>query len=172
MVVGGMLFPRVTATNCGGNSAALTAVHSYVSMTIVAAMDNPDRAFNPMAMTPDQRSQISNLPGASSNRHTHLLISKIPFVPRSSEPRRVVIVCDTPYTNVPQRPSPPTHAAGFSDGTTGLISPKEFAALDHSTFVAIDELFPAEKRPTETAEHAPQQNVYKPPALPLSNNQP
>ena len=140
IVLGGMLFPRVTTTNCGGNSAALAAVDSYVTMAIVAAMDNPDRAFNPTAATPDQRRQISNLPGAGSIRRAHFLISKIPFVPRSSEPRRVVIVCDRPCTNVPQRPSPPTHAAGFSDGTTGLISPKEFAAFDRSTLVAIDDL--------------------------------
>ena len=136
-----------TSSNCGGNSAALAAVNSYVTMTVAETMDTPNQPFSVTAAIPEQRRQISNLPGADWVRRAHFLVSTVPFVPRSSEPRRVVIVCDTPYTNVPQRrffESPPTHAAGFSDGTVGLISPKEFAALDPSAFIAIDKLFPKE----------------------------
>ena len=175
IALGAMLLPVwTTPSNCGGNSAALAAVNSYVTVTVVAAMDNPDRTFNPKAMTPEWRTQISHLPGADWVRHAHFLVSTVSFVPRSTEPRRVVIVCDTPYTNVPRQRffrSPPTHAAGFSDGTTGLISPKVFAALDRSTFVAIDELYPEEKHPTEPADQVPQQTAPNRGAPPTSKDQ-
>ena len=148
IAAGAALLPLwTTSSNCGGNSAALAAVNCYVNMTVAEAMDAADQKFSVTAATSDQRRQISNLPGANWVRRAHFLVSTVPFVPRSEEPRRVVIVCDTPYTNVPQRrffESPPTHAAGFSDGTFGLISPKEFAALDRSAFIAIDKLFPKE----------------------------
>ena len=149
IALGAMLLPVwTTPSNCGGNSAALAAVSTYVTMTVVVAMDAPDQQFSVKTVPSDQHHLIANLPGTNWVRRAHFLVSTVPFVPRSKEPRRVVIACDTPYTNVPQRrffKSPTTHAAGFSDGTTGLISPKEFAALDRSTFVAIDELFPKEK---------------------------
>jgi hypothetical protein len=136
------------STNCGGNSAALAAVGDYLGVALVGANDSSDGRFDVKAATAKQRRQISRLSGASWLRRAHFLVSTALFTPHSGELRRVLIVCDTPYTNVPQRrffKSPPTHAAGFSDGTTGLISPKEFAALDRSTFVAIDVLFPKEK---------------------------
>ncbi len=49
--------------------------------------------------------------------------------------REIVIVCQRRYDNVPT-PAPwnlfhntPAHAVGYSDGTTGLISPEEFDSL-------------------------------------------
>lgn len=136
------------ASNCGGNSAALNLVTTYVNMTVIETMDTPKPAFNVLTATPDQRRQIAQSGYSHWISQAHFLVSTKPFVPRSDEPRRVVIVCDTPYSNVPRRrffESPRTHAAGFSDGTTGLISPKEFASLDRSTFIAIDDLFPEAK---------------------------
>jgi hypothetical protein len=35
---------------------------------------------------------------------------------------------------------------GYSDGTSALISVAEFAALDRSSFVALDALFPAAQK--------------------------
>lgn len=99
-------------------------------------------------LTPRQLEHILPLAGANWLPQAHFLVSYAPLVAGSAE-RRVIIVCDTPYTNVPQHrffSAPPTHAAGFSDGTTGLITPTEFSALDRKSFVALDELYPAKKR--------------------------
>jgi hypothetical protein len=60
--------------------------------------------------------------------------------------REIVAVCPTLFSNVPE----PillnfyhknfAHAVGYSDGTTGLISPKEFANLNLSNFVSAADL--------------------------------
>jgi hypothetical protein len=57
--------------------------------------------------------------------------------------REIVIVCLREYDNVPV-PAPwnllyrnPAHAVGYSDGTTGLISPAEFANLFRYGYVSL-----------------------------------
>ena len=63
--------------------------------------------------------------------------------------RRIIIVCDSAYTNVPQRlfwSVPPTYAAGYSDGSVGPISVSEFARFDRSCFAGFSELYPPESR--------------------------
>jgi hypothetical protein len=55
----------------------------------------------------------------------------------------LLIVCDCAFRNVPRQligSAPPTHAAAFSDGSTRLISTEEFAAIDRSSLVPLDEL--------------------------------
>jgi hypothetical protein len=60
--------------------------------------------------------------------------------------RTVVIVCEKSFDNVPQPTlwnfyrKNPAHAIGYSDGSTGLISPAEFAALDLTGFVSLSNL--------------------------------
>jgi hypothetical protein len=139
------------ATNCGGNSAALFRVQEYALMVRVGAMDSSNHIFQVNKVMPEQRQRLAELahyywiPGA------RFLVSTAPWSEQEPGPRRIIIVCDTPYRNVPQRwigSSPPAHAVGYSDGSTGLISPAEFAALDRSLFAFLDELFPATKPET------------------------
>jgi hypothetical protein len=56
-------------------------------------------------------------------------------------PKQIVVVCDTPYGNVPQPTIwngyriHPAHAVGYSDGTAGLVSPAEFKKVNLNEFV-------------------------------------
>ena len=139
------LVPR--SFNCGGNSAALSTAIEYARYAFVLGMDNPDRLFR---ISENDRKYLAGfaqdttwLKGARFLVYTNAVLED------KSAPRRLIIVCDTTYRNVPRRqiswwiiPAPPTHAAGYSDGTAGLISPKEFAALDRSSFAFLDEIYP------------------------------
>ena len=57
--------------------------------------------------------------------------------------KRIIMVCDHPYDNVPQRifgRSPMAHAVAYSTGESGLISPAEFVQLDLSAFIDLQML--------------------------------
>jgi len=140
-------------TNCGGNSAALSDCQTYVLALLVEAADNPGHPFLLTNISPETRKEFAFI--ARPNhwiRKAHYLVSTEPLIgaelpiPKDPKNRRILIVCDTPFTNVPERrfwhAPPPIHVVGYSDGATGLISPAEFAALDRSTFKRLDELFP------------------------------
>jgi hypothetical protein len=145
-----------TPTNCGGNSAALNEVHGIALAALVYASDAPDHSFRFTTPTARQREELAHYGRTPWCRGARFLVSTAPIsekqFPLRREPeaqRRVITVCDTPYTNVPRRrfgSAPPTHAAGYSDGSYGLISLAEFAALDRTTFVPIDELYPSEAK--------------------------
>ena len=68
---------------------------------------------------------------------------KTNFVWQSAkEKKEIVIVCGKEFDNVPRSPwtfflKNPAHAVGYSDGTTGLISPTEFSNLNLSGFVSV-----------------------------------
>jgi len=141
-VVGSAAIPMtVQKSNCGGNSWALSEVRSIAAFAFIQANDAPDRTFRFDSANPRQCEYLSINP-----RGVHFLVSGQPLVNSETEPRRIVVVCDRPFNNVPQRTffsAPYTHAVGYSDGTSGLISTREFAALDLTKFRALDELFPA-----------------------------
>jgi hypothetical protein len=132
-------------SNCGGNTAAFSVVKHYVQLAISETITAPESTFSVTNPTPDQREMLERVASGSWIPRAHFLVSSAPFQATSKE-RRVIIVCDKSFTNVPKRSfgtSPPTHAAGFSDGTTGLISPAEFSQLNRSSFARLDELFPS-----------------------------
>jgi hypothetical protein len=144
-----LIAPALSTTNCGGNSAALANVRSYMLFVQRAAAESPDHQFLITSATAEQRRELSDLASDVWVKGAHYLVSTAPYRDASPEPRRVLMVCDIPFTNVPRRyllRSPPTHAASFSDGTTGLISVAEFEALDRSTLRPLDELLALEKR--------------------------
>lgn len=150
LAVGAALFPMLTRrTNCGGNAAALVQVHSIVLLARVATFDAPDHSFRFTSADSGQREQLSQLARTHWLRGARFLVSTTPISEHETQPRRVITVCDTPYRNIPRwwlGTAPPTHAAGFADGSYGLLSPAEFAALDRSTFAALDELYPLESK--------------------------
>jgi hypothetical protein len=129
-------------SNCGGNSAALASVHCYVLFARAAADDNTDRQFRILNATQEQREQLSHLARGPWIPRGSMLVTRMPLL-AEARARSIVVVCNKPFTNVPERwlgSAPPTHAVGYSDGSTGLISPAEFAALNLSAFVALDEV--------------------------------
>jgi hypothetical protein len=136
------LFQR--ASNCGGNTAALSHVGHYVLVARAHVTDSPDRKFLVTMVSSEQRKTLVDLGRNHWIPNARFLVSTAPLVEQGIQPRRIVIVCDTPYRNVPRRwfgSAPPAHAAGFADGSTCLISSVEFAALDRSEFALLDELF-------------------------------
>jgi hypothetical protein len=75
------------------------------------------------------------------------LLVKTNFVWTSDNSNREIIaVCPILFSNVPQPillnlyHKNPAHAVGYSDGTTGLISPKQFASLNLNNFVSAADL--------------------------------
>ena len=67
---------------------------------------------------------------------------KTNFVWGSSSSREIVIVCGQEFDNIPKSAwtfflKYPSHAVGYSDGTTALISPEEFTNLNLSGFVSL-----------------------------------
>jgi hypothetical protein len=73
-------------------------------------------------------------------------LAKTNFVWETNTNKEIVIVCSMSFDNVP-RPSLSNfyrrnraHAVGYSDGTTGLISPQEFTNLNLNSFVALSSL--------------------------------
>jgi hypothetical protein len=137
------------ATNCGGNNAALSDVHQYCLIASLAADELPDHGFRISDATPEQREDLAHIADDFWIRPARLLV--LPSLDRKlrSGPRRITIVCDTAFRNVP-RPiwgrGTPRHAAGYSDGSVGLISVAEYQALDRSSLRPLDDLL-AEAHP-------------------------
>jgi len=144
-------------SNCGGNSAALSYCQRYVYAVLAVAADNPGSPFVITNISPEVREYFEK--NIAHRNHwipqAHFLVSALPLigadlpVPMDRKNRRILIVCDRPYTKLSQHliwHASPTHAVGYSDGTRGLISANEFAALDFSTFQRLDRLFPERPR--------------------------
>jgi hypothetical protein len=81
--------------------------------------------------------------GWGSAPENYLLKKQIDEFPGGS---RIVAVCNLEFANVPQPTiwngyrRTPGHAALLADGTTKVISPAEFAALDLKQFVPLSSL--------------------------------
>jgi hypothetical protein len=136
-------------SNCGGNSAALSVVQNLAITAKASTYDGPNHTFCFPDATPIQRQALVECAGHLPKRGPHYLVATGLIMEDDPQPRRVIAVCDKAYTNVPKSffGSPHTHAAGYADGSSGLISPTEFNALDRTKFVAIDTLLlPKEAR--------------------------
>jgi hypothetical protein len=146
-VVGTLLCALPRSSNCGGNSEALSDVYAYVSFCKQAAAESPEHQFRVTSATPTQREELlSYIDTAMTHRY---LTSTLPYQEPSTGPRRVIMVCDTPFRNVPRRflfQSPPRHAAAFSDGSTRLLSVAEFNALDRSNLKPFHEILATRTR--------------------------
>ena len=146
LAIGAVVLPTIGyTTNCGGNSAALAQVQGIALIAHVGTFDTPDHSFRFTAANAEQREQLTYYSRTHWLRSARFLVSTGPVSEHEAQPRRIIAVCDTPYRNVPRRwigSAPPTHAAAFAEGSHGLISTAEFAALDRSTFTPLDELYP------------------------------
>lgn len=141
--VAALLVPSFQASNCGGNAAALSAVKHYSLLVRLAAAEYSNGEFTIARATPRQREELAGIANGVWTPETRFLVFPAPCRLRSSEPPRLIIVCDRPYRNVPRRffgSAPPTHAAAYSDGSCRLISVAEFAAIDRKSLVPLGEL--------------------------------
>lgn len=144
--------PIAHITNCGGNSSALHRVHSLKNFAVSANFERGDGSFSFSELSESELDQLAALVGSSWNREAKFYVAsgKISF---SETTRRIVAVCDTPYRNVPEHrvgmwrwPASPTHAVAFSDGTTGLISPKEYAGINQADLVVVASILAGQLR--------------------------
>lgn len=143
--------PVSSSTHCGGNSAALSRVQIIALIVREGSFDPVDHSFHFADEEDGLRGQLAFYSRSHWLPEAHFLVSTAPVSEHETPPHRIVAVCDTPYRNVPERwigSAAPAHAAAFADGSSGLISPAEFAALDRSTFVPLDEIHPPEPQPT------------------------
>jgi hypothetical protein len=130
-----------TTYYCGGNVAAGANVGFITEIARFAAFQDPDRTFRFREADAELREDLANYSHNHWVPEARFLVTDTPILFREPVPR-VIVVCDTPFRG-PERwfgTPPPRHAACFSDGTFALISIAEFAALDHSTFIPVDDL--------------------------------
>jgi hypothetical protein len=129
-------------SNCGGNSEAKAHVGMILQSLQLLAIDSGTGELSLESRSAEQQQclhQIGNLRGPLDARY---FVYSQPIRLDVVEPQ-IIVFCDQPFTNVPRytfRRSPPTHAVGYSDGTTKLISERDFAKIDRLKFVAADSL--------------------------------
>ena len=131
------------ATNCGGNTAALSACRSYILTLELWEGQHPETIFDLDSISEDIRRDVSHLPGASWLHSGRLMARRTLGKLDSKGRKEVILVYEKPHNNVPRVTfghAPMMHAVAFSTGETGLITPEEFARLDLTGFVDLKEL--------------------------------
>jgi hypothetical protein len=147
----GMLPVSFNSTNCGGNSTALSVVSDITMQAHMYQHDPSVPKFSFLALTDEQRRNLGysvsdhrlHTMSGHQLRKVRYLVSIDPMTLDDPPGRRVIVVCDAPFRNVPQRfffKAPPSHAAGYSTGIVDLLSESEFANLPWSKFAYLDEL--------------------------------
>jgi len=130
-------------SNCGGNSAALAACNGYITVLQLWAADHAGQRFRYDQADQETKQHLGRLPGASWIRSARLMARMDDVRVDAAADKRIIMVCDHPYDNVPQRifgRSPMAHAVAYSTGESGLISPAEFVQLDLSAFIDLQML--------------------------------
>jgi hypothetical protein len=139
LVTAGLVLPVFEYyPNCGGNSAALSDCQNYILFLWSWSDDYKSGTFHYSQADPFYRHRLTALAGSTAIRPSHLLarVEDVRVDPNAE--KRVFMVCDQAFDNVPRRRfrrAPMTHAVAYSTGETGLITPAEFARLDLSGFV-------------------------------------
>ena len=126
-------------TNCGGNSAALSACHNYALAAQIASAENHSQ-FDTGKI---DKQALSELARENWGMTRSDFVVKTNSVLRNRAKPEIVILCTKQFENVPQPTiwnfyhKNPAHAVGYSDGKTGLISPTEFTNLNLNGFVSV-----------------------------------
>jgi hypothetical protein len=131
------------ATNCGGNSAAISVCKTCV-INLKLAVEDDSRPFSIYDLAPSNKTEIATI-----SKNPWIAGSKLYVrtnVVFNSQPRQLMVVCDTIYDNVPQPTiwnayrKNPAHAVAYSDCSVGLISPEEFKKLNLTEFIEAGKL--------------------------------
>jgi len=131
------------STNCGGNNAAKSYVREYGIVMTMLAEESSAKQFSLGAATPTQRLRLAGIKTGWGVTEGDIFLSAEPLRLSDTKNRRIVVICSRPFTNVPRylfHRAAPRHAVAFSDGSTALISAKEFAAIDRATFRRASEI--------------------------------
>ncbi len=129
--------------NPGGNTAALVACNNYIMAIQSWAADHPGSSFQLSQADPQTRAFLARLPANPLIGSARLLAIADGVHLNPAGDKRIIMVCDRAYDNVPQRifgKSPLAHAVAYSTGETGLINPQEFGRLDLSVFLDLQTL--------------------------------
>ena len=141
LICAAVLLPLLARpTNCGGNSAALTACEDIALSLQIISSDHGDKSFSVSDLGPAEREYFRRVAGLSWLPDSKILVAPGPIVLRAQQPKMIIAVCDRPFDNVPRRlfgKAPATHAVAYSDGSTGLITVGEFRRSDFSRFVDV-----------------------------------
>lgn len=84
---------------------------------------------------------------------------QIPHSETVASKREILAICDTAFSNVPQPTfwngfkKTPGHAVAYGDGTTGLVSEREFNQMTFSEFVDVDSLTGSVSNPTTSPQN-------------------
>jgi hypothetical protein len=142
-----------TTKNCGGNTAAVHVCQSYALILSLIVSENSEEAISATNLPASYHDELARIaryhwvPGARFLVNTELVTRE------TLNSRQIVIVCNTAYRNVPKRrfiKAPSTHAVGYSDGTTALISTADFHMLNKAPFIPLDALYPQPVSPPPT----------------------
>jgi type II secretory pathway pseudopilin PulG len=135
-----VLIPMLAGpTNCGGNSAALSACRDVALSFRTIALDHEDQV-SIADLTPRERNYFRHVMGLSWLPDSRILVAPGPIIFRDGQPKAIVAVCDHAFDNVPRRfigKAPLTHAVAYSDGSTGSMSEEKFQRTDFSKFIEV-----------------------------------
>jgi hypothetical protein len=132
-----LFFYLPTLTTSGkprGNRFALFECRLYLNAASATKTNNPIFEFSKLSSEDRHRAILNAI-------YLDFLV-KTNFAWEISSNRKVVIVCPKQFDNVPEPillnlyHRNPAHAVGYSDGTTGLISPEQFTNLNLGDFVS------------------------------------
>jgi hypothetical protein len=134
-----LILPNLATTGkLRGNASALHLNRTHMILWKSKQANSPNFDFWRLSLGGKRRTIVLGL-----NLETSF---KTNFVWQSDkEKKEIVIVCGKEFDNVPRSPwtfflKNRAHAVGYSDGTTGLISPTEYTNLNFSGFVSASSL--------------------------------
>ncbi len=137
---GAILLPGLARpSNCGGNSAALSACRMVALNFRIISLDRGEKPVSVAELTDSERGYFKQVGGLNWLGDARILVTTVP-VSDDQKQRCIVAICDTPFDNVPQKlfgKAPLTHAVAYSDESYALISIEEFQKLDLSGFVDV-----------------------------------
>jgi len=144
VLMGAVVLPGLApASNCGGNSYAMQACKQVLIYERWGRGTN-GATFNLARLDAVDRTNLFRVVTSHWTSGAGYWLQTNGF--SGGMAKQVVVVCDTIYDNVPQPTiwnlyrRNPAHAVGYSDETTGLISPAEFKALDRRAFISLSAL--------------------------------
>jgi hypothetical protein len=143
VVIGAVLPILAKPSNCGGNSAALSACRNVCMAVRIVSSDRGTNFISLSGLRPEEARGFESIPGMRWLGSAHILVRTNGVLLGPSGPKEVTVVCDTAYSKVPQYRflrAPATHAVGYSDGSVALISSAQYDALDLRAFLDIRRL--------------------------------
>ncbi|MCX7010309.1 MAG: hypothetical protein NTY53_24240 [Kiritimatiellaeota bacterium] len=140
-LLGGIILPElVPPSNCGGNSAALSACESISMRFLIIAVERSEGAVSIAELTPAERECFLLDAGLNWLGQSTILLTADKVGVGGATGKAVVAVCNKAFDNVPRRmfgKAPFAYAVAYADGTSGLLSVEEFRRLDLSGFVDV-----------------------------------